>query len=143
VPTPLLAFCTRLYGAALGVMVTASHNPPSDNGLKVYFAGGAQILPPHDRAIAQRLRDPSLDDADSSDAGARGQLTPLGEQEIEIYLDALTRLVPNTPSAPLPRVAYSALHGVGSALTRRVLARAGVSDVHEVQSQALPRADLG
>jgi phosphomannomutase len=147
-PTPLLAFCTRLYGAALGVMVTASHNPPSDNGLKVYFAGGAQILPPHDRAIAQRLRDPAVDAvtiarADLDEARARGALTSLGEQEIESYLEALARLVPRVAEAPLPRIAYSALHGVGGALTRRVLARAGVTDVHEVQSQAEPRADLG
>lgn len=148
VPTPLLAFCTRLYGAALGVMVTASHNPPSDNGIKVYFAGGAQILPPHDAAIAARLRDPALDGAaiaraDLDEARARGALTSLGEQEIGVYLDALTRLVPRAPSERLPRIAYSALHGVGSELTHRVLARAGVSDVHEVESQALPRPDLG
>jgi phosphomannomutase len=141
-PTPLLAFATRLHAAAAGVVVTASHNPPEDNGLKIYLEGGGQIRAPHDRQIAARIA--------AFDAGELAALAPdvlgsyeaLGPREQEAYLDAVTRLVAPC-SAALPRLAYSALCGVGSAITRRLWVRTGVRDVVEVLPQAEPRADFG
>lgn len=141
-PTPVLAFATRLHGAAAGVIVTASHNPPADNGLKIYLASGAQVLPPHDRAIAARLVtfEPAL--LDASTLPASGSEEPLGAREVTAYLDAVERLVVRSSGA-LPRLAYSALCGVGTAVTRQLFTRAGVHDVVEVDAQAEPRADFG
>jgi phosphomannomutase len=147
VPTPLLAFATRQQRAALGVMITASHNPPSDNGIKVYFEGGAQILPPHDAAIARRIGtdidSESIPRADLHAARASGQWSALGEDETRAYLAAILTVVPHQSALPAPRLAYSALCGVGSTVTRRLLASIGAEDVVEVASQAVPRADLG
>lgn len=141
-PTPVLAFATRLHGAAAGVMVTASHNPPGDNGLKIYLASGAQVLPPHDRAIAARLSafEPAQLAALTRTEPASEEL--LGVREVTAYLDAVEKLVVASTTA-LPRIAYSALCGVGSEVTRQLFARAGVHDVLEVEAQAEPRADFG
>jgi phosphomannomutase len=144
VPTPLLAFATKLHRAAAGLMVTASHNPPEDNGIKVYFAGGAQILPPHDAEIARRI-DASLASVLPPQPAApprSGLALALGPYEEGAYLDAVLALMPPEPKLTLPVTAYSALCGVGGALTRSLLARAQVSVV-EVSSQAHPRPDLG
>ncbi|MFT3928240.1 MAG: phospho-sugar mutase [Myxococcales bacterium] len=144
VPTPLLAFTTQLHGAALGLMVTASHNPPADNGIKVYWQGGAQILPPHDAEIARRIGvsgGPSRAPMDLDAARASGQLYDLGGDEQRAYLDAVLALVPTRPE-PLPKVGYSALCGVGTKLTRALAQRTGAMLI-EVPSQATPRADFG
>jgi phosphomannomutase len=147
IPTPVLAFATRQHRAALGVMITASHNPPSDNGIKVYFEGGAQILAPHDAAIAQRIgaqiESASIPRAELEEARAAGQLSALGASELEAYLAAVLAVAPHQSALPLPRLAYSALCGVGGAITHRLLSAIGADDVVEVQSQALPRADFG
>ncbi len=148
VATPLLAFATQHHRASLGLMVTASHNPPSDNGIKVYWQGGAQILPPHDAEIARRIaaisEDTYIPRAELAQARARGDLRPLGEPELEAYLDAIVGLLPEQAgrSGRFPAVAYSALCGVGSAFTRALCARTGVTLTH-VASQDLPRADFG
>jgi phosphomannomutase len=140
-PTPLLAFATRLHGAAAGVMVTASHNPPSDNGVKVYWRGGGQVLPPHDAAIARRIVD------GSRAAHSRGPidaalLHSLGEEEVAKYLDAIEQLL-EAPHSPRISLAYTALCGVGSKLTQALLARRPVKEFYEVAEQSVPRADFG
>lgn len=149
VATPLLAFSTQRHRAALGLMVTASHNPPSDNGLKVYWQGGAQILPPHDAEIAARIAratgDADVPNIDLALARATGQLVTLGDDEQRAYLDAILGLWPTAPTdepAELPPIAYSALYGVGSALTSALSERTGVQ-LTAVATQALPRPDLG
>lgn len=141
VPTPLLAFCTRLHGAAAGVMITASHNPPHENGLKIFLAGGAQVLAPHDREIASRIA--SFDPTTLPSARAVQRSMALGQPEVDAYLAALGKLVRDPSRLPLPSLAYSALCGVGSALTRAVLAQAGAERVFEVATQAAPRSDFG
>lgn len=142
VPTPLLAFCTRYHDAAAGVMITASHNPANENGLKIYMERGAQVLAPHDREIAARIARAGAPSSAPSHA-ASGVREQLGESEIEAYLSAIALLVPVPSSAPLPRIGYSALCGVGGPLTRRLFARAGAREVCEVAEQAEPRADFG
>ena len=141
VPTPLLAFCTRLHKAVAGIMITASHNPPADNGIKLYLQGGVQVSAPHEAAIARRIaaferRDPAVRAASS------GSHEVLGEREVEAYLDAIEKLVSSVPLA-FPPFAYSALCGVGGAVTRRLFSRLGAHNVHEVEAQAEPRADFG
>jgi phosphomannomutase len=140
-PTPLLAFATRLHGAAAGVMITASHNPPSDNGIKVYWQGGGQVLPPHDAEIALRMA--GVDDPVKLCGVVDASLaTPLGEPEVAAYLDAIDQLL-GPAQKPRVSLAYSALCGVGSALTRRLIARRAVASFHEVIAQSEPRADFG
>ena len=142
VPTPLLAFATRLHEAAAGIMITASHNPPDENGIKLYMAGGAQLTAPHDGAIAQRIAT-----FDASRLPPLPQEEPpfseLGADEVTRYLDAIAQSVPRAPAPPLPRFAYSALAGVGGALTHALLARMGAgSNVVEVAEEATPRTDF-
>lgn len=139
VPTPLLAFCTRQLTFAAGVMITASHNPPDENGVKIYLAGGAQIGAPDERAVAATLAD--YDDAQLPAAPSAADYAALGEAQIRAYLTAIAALVAQ-PGGPLPSFAYSALAGVGGAIARRMFAAVGATSVHEVAEQAAPRADF-
>ena len=113
VPTPVLAWNITALGAAAGVMVTASHNPPADNGYKVYLGTGAQIVPPADTDISWciDLIDPcgvqlSVDD--------HPLIERVGAAAKEAYFAFVptVRLCPDVPGVP---VAYTAMHGVGGA----------------------------
>ncbi len=140
VPTPLGAFALLDRDAAAAVVVTASHNPPDYNGYKVFWGDGAQIVPPHDRGIAEAIT------AVSSVASvtrapletAPSRVETLGPELGERYLAALPayRLDPEGPRDL--RIVTTALHGVGDAWTRRALADAGFTDVHPVAAQAEP-----
>ena len=146
VPTPLVSFATARLAAAAGVVVTASHNPPADNGYKVYLATGAQIVPPADTAIAACIaRSPALPQmarpapAEASTAGLR-RLLDVHETAIEsAYLAGVAAgcVHPREPGPPL-RVAYTAMHGVGHRIAIRALARAGFEGVAVVPSQVDP-----
>ena len=141
-PTPVLAFAVRHLGADAGVMVTASHNPPQDNGYKVYLGGrvvtdsgqGAQIIPPYDAEIAARIAAvPSVTSVPRGDTG----WTVLGEEVVQDYLAAVGALaLPGTPRDL--RIVLTPLHGVGGELVLRVLAGAGFTDLHMVPEQAAP-----
>lgn len=134
-PTPLLAYAVRRLGARAGVMVTASHNPPSDNGYKVYDALGAQIVPPSDREISAAIdRVGALADLPLGPEGA-GAPPPIDLEEA--YLAEVEGLRVHRGGAPL-RIAYTPLHGVGLALLRKVLARGGHTDLSVVAEQAEP-----
>lgn len=166
VPTPVTAFAVRHLDAAAGVMITASHNPPRDNGYKVYLGGadgGTQIITPADREIAAHI--------------ARAAARPLAglprsrdyelasRQIVQAYVEAnaaAARLsAPDAPSAPqhhpqqgaMPHsdrqqaktqhnetfsVVYTAMHGVGAELARRVFEAAGLPETHPVEAQDKP-----
>ena len=135
-PTPVLAFAVRHLGAAAGVMITASHNPASDNGYKVYDATGTQIAPPADDEI-------------SAEIDAVGRVTdlplgavpePAGPAIQEAYLAAA--LACSTSRQRDVRIALTPMHGVGGALALELLRRAGFSDVHLVADQAVPDPDF-
>ena len=148
-PTPVLAFALLELRAAGGVMITASHNPASDNGYKIYLGNGAQIIAPQDRALAATMRAiPSLralPRLDRAERLAAGRERAFGAELHVRYLDAIAReqpgRVPADRKAPL-RIAYTALHGVGERLARAALARAGFDDVHSVAEQAEPDPDF-
>jgi phosphomannomutase len=137
VPTPLLAFAVKELGAAAGVMVTASHNPPHDNGYKVYLGDGAQISPPADREIAAAI------DAVGPPAGLPlgdgGEA--LGDEVAEAYLGAILGALPDTDARGV-RIAYTPLHGVGAKLALEAFARAGFPAPHVVAEQADPDPDF-
>jgi phosphomannomutase len=145
VPTPLLAFSVLSRGAAAGVMVTASHNPAAYNGYKVYWADGAQLNAPHDGAIAQRIAggpgSRELPRQPLAAARAGGAWRSL-EGEAQAYLAALQQRLCAPCDAQPPRVAYSALHGVGEPLARAALQLAGVDDLASVAEQATPDPDF-
>ncbi|MGK9219032.1 MULTISPECIES: phospho-sugar mutase [unclassified Microbacterium] len=141
-PTPVLAFAVRHLGADAGVMVTASHNPPDDNGYKVYLGGadeGAQIVSPADREIAahiQRVADevrvPDLPRSDAYELAA--------EEVVEAYVAATAAVAPAPASAAGMRWAYTAMHGVGWETLERILARAGYPAPAVVAEQIAPDA---
>ena len=132
-PTPVLAFAVRHLGADAGVMVTASHNPPQDNGYKVYLGDGSQIVPPADAEI-------------SADITAAGPLAgvprsdrweTLGEDLLEAYLDRVASLVDPTSPRDL-RIVYTPLHGVGRDVVLAAFERAGFPAPTVVTEQGEP-----
>ncbi|WP_327006333.1 phospho-sugar mutase [Dactylosporangium sp. NBC_01737] len=136
-PTPVLAFAVRHLKAAAGVMVTASHNPPQDNGYKVYLGDGSQIVPPADREIERAIRavGPLLD-VPLGDAG-----TTLGEDVVDAYVDGALRTV--EPEVPRDLVvAYTPMHGVGKDVFVRTITEAGYPEPAVVAEQAEPDPDF-
>ncbi|PPH08846.1 phospho-sugar mutase [Rathayibacter sp. AY1H3] len=137
-PTPVLAFAVRHLGADAGVMVTASHNPPQDNGYKVYLGGadeGSQIVPPVDSEIAERIlavaRDRRVPEL------PRGEYRLADESVVAAYIEATASV--GRQSAPL-RIVYTAMHGVGWETAHRVLSAAGFDEPAVVVEQIEPDA---
>ncbi|MCT9928746.1 phospho-sugar mutase [Planotetraspora sp. A-T 1434] len=136
-PTPILAFAVRHLGADAGVMVTASHNPPRDNGYKVYWGDGAQIVPPIDGEISR-----AIDTVGRVDELALGSdWETLGHHEIvEPYLDAVTAL-PIGDDREIA-IAYTPLHGVGGHILAEAFRKAGFETPVQVGRQAAPDPDF-
>jgi phosphomannomutase len=137
-PTPVLAFATRHLDTVAGVVVTASHNPGSDNGYKLYQGDGAQIVPPVDGEIETwiaRIRERG--DAVAVTPAAPGDSGPL----VHAYVAGAVRVV--QPASPRSlQVVSTAMHGVGAEVLREVFAAAGFAAPHEVAAQALPDPDF-
>jgi phosphomannomutase len=131
-PTPVLAFAIRELGCAAGVMVTASHNPPRDNGYKVYLGDGSQIVPPADAEIAARIA--AVGRVSDVPRGSGG--TVLGEEVVDRYLDTAASLVDDGPRDL--DIVYTPLHGVGGVPVERVLEAAGFGTPAVVEQQELP-----
>jgi len=136
-PTPLVAFAVQHLGAAAGVMVTASHNPPEDNGYKVYAADGAQIAPPTDTEIESAIRA----------VGPTGEipLVPQGfavldDSIVDAYVEAVADLI--APGPRDVRIVHTAMHGVGTEVLRKVFAAAGFAPLIAVPQQEQPDADF-
>jgi phosphomannomutase len=140
-PTPVTAWAVRARGAAAGVMVTASHNPPEYNGYKVYWENGAQIIPPHDTGIAACIDDVDTREVKLGDleaARADGTLTLLGPEVENAYLQSVLALQ-KAPEVPRDlRIVYTPLHGVGAVLVERALAAGGFAHVVTEPSQRVP-----
>jgi phosphomannomutase len=137
-PTPLLAFAVRRLKAAAGVMITASHNPPADNGYKLYLGDGAQIVPPADAEIQAAI----------SQLGPLSQIrlaepdSPLisrhGDEVAQAYLDAVCAISPAPAGAAWLRFVYTPLHGVAAGLALRAFRQAGFPAPDIVTAQAEP-----
>lgn len=142
-PTPVLAHAVRNLKCDVGIMVTASHNPPQDNGYKVYLGGtvngvaynGSQIISPTDSEISSYIAEvpplPSL----SREAG----WVVLDESSVDDYVKATSRLATNPGSL---KVVYSAMHGVGTETLRKVFIAAGFPEPILVTEQAEPDPDF-
>ena len=142
-PTPVLAFATNELGCDVGIMVTASHNPPQDNGYKVYLGGtvdgieyrGSQIVSPTDVSIAQKI-----DAITYLKELPRGKVwTVLGEEIIEKYIECTASLA-TTPGTL--KIVYTAMHGVGTETLQRVFHKAGYPSPILVAAQAAPNPDF-
>jgi phosphomannomutase len=140
-PTPVLAFAIRHLGAAAGVMVTASHNPPADNGYKVYLSDGAQLVPPHDTEIEAAIEAVGLPPVDLPMPADGGRIERYEGDIVFDYLDAITDSVLPDPVLAGLRVVYTPLHGVGRDVFLRALVRLGCSPV-VVSSQGDPDPDF-
>ncbi|MBE1590165.1 phospho-sugar mutase [Nonomuraea angiospora] len=137
-PTPVLAFAVRHLDADAGVTVTASHNPPRDNGYKVYWGDGSQIVPPVDAEISAAID--AVGRVDRLPLNGPGTLTELGEGIVEDYLAAVTSL-PLGEARDL-RVAYTPLHGVGAATLTGAFLAAGFETPVAVEEQRDPDPDF-
>ncbi|MFC9626759.1 phospho-sugar mutase [Streptomyces sp. NPDC056930] len=133
-PTPVLAYAIRHLGAVAGVEVTASHNPPRDNGYKVYLGDGSQIVPPADGEIAAAIAAVGpLDGVARPDDGWE----TLGDEVLAAYL-ARTDAVLADGSPRTAQVVYTAMHGVGTSVLTAAFARAGFPEPVLVAEQAEP-----
>ncbi len=135
-PTPILAFAIRELGCVAGVMVTASHNPPQDNGYKVYLGNGTQIVPPADSEIAERIAAVgALADVPRAEPG-----DVLTEDVVDRYLDTVAGLAGDGPRDLT--VVYTPLHGVGGSSVTQVLETAGFEPPYVVTRQEEPDPDF-
>ncbi len=142
-PTPVLAFATNELGCDVGIMVTASHNPPQDNGYKVYLGGtvdgieyrGSQIVSPTDVSIAHKIA--AITSLKEQPRGK--EWTVLGEEIIEKYIDRTAALATKPGSL---RIVYTAMHGVGTETLQRVFHKAGFTSPILVEAQAAPDPDF-
>jgi phosphomannomutase len=146
-PTPLVAFGVIHLNAAAGIMVTASHNPPQYNGYKVYWGNGAQIIPPHDSAIAayiDKAATQRISLLPLEVASAQGTLEILGDEYYQIYRQGVkhTAVLQNHTQPQLVSLSYTAMHGVGAEMAETVLSDAGISKVYSVAAQREPDGDF-
>ncbi len=143
-PTPVLAFAVRHLGADAGVMVTASHNPPRDNGYKVYLGGaddGAQIVSPADAEIAARIDEVAAAVPVSRIPRSLG-FEVASEDVLDAYVAATAATAPAPDGAAALRWVYTAMHGVGHETLERLLAAAGYPAPITVDAQIRPDPDF-
>ena len=141
-PTPVTSFAVKALGAAAGVMVTASHNPPEYNGYKVYWENSAQIIPPIDGEIAGDIeKAPVAKDVPRmplDDARKKNLVVEIDKKVLDSYADAIDALRFGEQKRRDLRIVYTAMHGVGNAFAMAALARAGFANVFSVPEQAEP-----
>ena len=139
--TPELSFAVRYKNCSCGIMVTASHNPPSDNAVKVYWSSGAQVLPPHDAGIIDGVMNcQEIIRADFDQAVADGKIVYCEEEVDRAFLDAV--VAQGTPGPRDLKIIYSPLHGVGATAVMPVLERDGFKDVELFGPHAEPSGDF-
>ncbi|MGE2713408.1 phospho-sugar mutase [Mycolicibacterium litorale] len=134
VPTPVVAFTVRHMHAAAGIQITASHNPPTDNGYKVYFAEGLQIV----GTTASDI-EAAIAEAPFADEIPRAAVETGGMEEIAHYVDRAAHV--RRSHTPV-RVAFTPLHGVGGEYAMDTFVRAGITDVQVVEKQFAPDPDF-
>ncbi|MFM8415670.1 MAG: phospho-sugar mutase, partial [Planctomycetota bacterium] len=139
--TPELSFAVRHTAASCGIMVTASHNPPTDNAVKVYWAGGVQVLPPHDKGIIDRVMKVETVRREPFEEGVASGRVKFVEQEVDAAFVAAVL----AQSATGPRaisILYSPLHGVGATAVVPVLRGAGFERLRVFGPHEAPDGDF-
>jgi phosphoglucomutase len=130
--TPELSFAVRYLKADAGIVITASHNPPHDNGYKVYFSDGAQVVEPHASGIIAEVNSEAMisGSSEKSQTNDRGQIITLGEEVDRAYMERLETLVLDREIIPKTRdlkIVYTPIHGTGSVIVKPMLQRLGVN----------------
>ncbi|MEZ7767449.1 phospho-sugar mutase [Haemophilus parahaemolyticus] len=136
-PTPVLAYAIQYFDTTAGVMVTASHNPPEDNGYKVYLGkanGGGQIVSPADKEIAALIDKVAA--GNIADLPRSQNFTVLSDEIVDAYI-AKTSSLAKEPACDISYV-YTAMHGVGYEVLSKTLAKAGLPQPHVVAEQVWP-----
>jgi phosphoglucomutase len=128
--TPQLSFALRHLDATAGVVITASHNPPHDNGYKVYFADGAQVVEPHASGIIAKVNAIESDTYTPLPEAQRGTLTALGTEIDDAYMARLETLLLDRPMVEAAakgglKIVFTPLHGVGGVISKKMLDRLG------------------
>ncbi|MEY2560893.1 MAG: phosphoglucomutase, partial [Verrucomicrobiota bacterium] len=126
--TPELSFAVRYLRASAGIVITASHNPPHDNGYKVYFNDGAQVIEPHASRIIAKVNAITSETAPARPAKHRGKVITLGREIDEAYMDRVENLILNKElvrSADSLRIVFTPLHGTGGVIIKPMLKRLG------------------
>lgn len=135
--TPALSFAVRDQRAVAGVVISASHNPPEDNGFKVYGPDGGQVVAPHDEGITGEMRRVDEIRRIPFDEGiGRGLIRPIDPQVDARYIAVLSDL--SLHDARDVRLVYTPLHGVGMTSVAKALEQLGYLDVHYVDEQVVP-----
>lgn len=135
--TPELSFAVRRLGARAGIVISASHNPPSDNGFKAYWSDGGQVVPPHDLAIIDQVRRvEEIRPMGIEEAERAGLFRRIGTALDREYAESTARLS-LVPSRAL-KIVFTPLHGTGTTSVAPALAAAGFADVRPVPSQSEP-----
>ncbi len=139
--TPELSFAVRYQHASCGIMVTASHNPPSDNAVKAYWSTGGQLLPPHDQGVIDRVMScTTIQRTPFAEALASGKIVMCQKEVDAAYVDAVK--LQSWPGPRDLRIIYSPLHGVGASAVLPVLAADGFANVELFGPHAQPDGDF-
>ena len=146
-PTPELSFAVRYLGAAGGIVITASHNPPEYNGYKIYDESGCQTLPAEGEKVIAGVKAVSdvfaIDVKSESELRAAGLIETIGHEIDDAYLACVKKLEMNECLKKRAlSIVFSPLHGTAGPLTSKLLADCGYQDVHLVEEQALPDPDF-
>lgn len=145
-PVPLLSFMVREWKCTAGVAVTASHNPPAYNGIKVYWSWGGQIVPPHDAEVMkryQKMQDYSVTPSSRfSDALAAGKIRYVGPELEARYLEKLVGLRLRDAGKSAFKIVFTPLHGTTGDIVPEALSRFGFSDVQVVEAQRAPDSEF-
>ncbi|MDP9291832.1 MAG: phospho-sugar mutase [Verrucomicrobiota bacterium] len=142
--TPELSFAVRLKCCAAGIVITASHNPPHDNGFKVYFSDGAQVIEPHASGIIGKVNAIQSEVYELRPAAERGQLRPMGAEIDEAYMERLGTLVLDPAMVKSERglrIVFTSIHGTGGEIVKPMLDRLGFS-YDTVAEQEIPDGDF-
>jgi phosphoglucomutase/phosphomannomutase len=141
--TPLLSFSVRHLRCDAGIMITASHNPPSDNGFKCYSSTGGQVIPPDDRGIircVEAASDREIPQKPLEEGLADGSIVRVGPELDDAYIASV--LSESVSHARDLSIVYTPLHGVGETSVAAVLRTAGFTNVHVLESQRTPDGDF-
>ncbi len=135
--TPELSFAVRQLGAAVGIVISASHNPPADNGFKAYWSDGAQLVSPHDKGVLTVAAEgKEITTIDYNAAVADGRIAIIGQEIDTLYLNAVVNESESTERDV--HIVYSPLHGAGQRNVLPALQQAGFTNISVVHDQMVP-----
>jgi len=135
--TPELSYAVRHLGAAVGIVISASHNPPLDNGFKAYWSDGGQLVAPHDKGVLGVAAEiTEIHAVDFDEAIAEGKIAIIGKEVDDAYIAAVVNEAEGVDRDV--KIVYSPLHGAGQTNTLPVLLAAGFKDVSLVEDQMVP-----